>query len=126
MTNAVHRETDAQLINPVPERVGNVVIDEATCWSGWAYDYAEDQEFDPIAVFKRREHAMAFVAFLNSEHCPEDLRTNADAAIMPAHVPQIVVANHMDDSEGAEAMAVLCNVGADSWVEETCDEACES
>ncbi len=120
------RATDAQLIDPVPERVGRVGIDEATGWNGWAYDRADDYEFDPIAIFSTKELAHAFDAFLKSEHCPEDLRTNMDSAIMACHVPQIVVANHMDDSEAAEAMAVLCNVGADAWAEETCDEAAES
>lgn len=122
MSEGESHETYAQLINPVPEKVGLVGLDEATCWTGWAYDFAEGQEFDPIALFKNREHAAAFVAFLASEYCPEELRSNADAAIMPAHVPQIVVANHMDDKEGAEVLGILCGVGADAWIGE--DAAC--
>ena len=118
-----NRPTDAALINPVPAKVGRVGIDEATGWNGWAYDAADDYDFDPIAMFKSQEMAQVFHAFLSSEHCPEDMRTSRDAAIMAAHVPQIVVANHMDDSEAAEAMAVLCNVGADAWVSETSDDA---
>lgn len=123
MSDIEYRPSAAQMIDPVPEKVGYVQIDEVTCWSGWAYDNADSYDMDPIAIFKDQEMAHAFHAFRQSEHCPEDLRTNMDAAIMPCHVPQIVVANHLDDSEAAEVMAKLCNVGADSWVEETSDEA---
>ncbi len=108
-------ETSAQLIDPVPEKAGRVGIDEATCWNGWAYDDAENDELDPIAIFADRRLAEAFHAFLSSDHCPDGLRTNRDAAIMAAHVPQIIVANHMDDAESIAAMALLCGVGEDTW-----------
>jgi hypothetical protein len=116
MTNERTNETSAQLIDPVPEKVGRVEITETTCWNGWAYDDADGDEFDPIALFKSREHAVTFAEFLRSKHCPEDLRTNVDAAIMPAYVPQVIAANHTDDEESAEVMSALCGVGYDAWI----------
>jgi hypothetical protein len=118
-----YNPSKAQMIDPVPEKVARVEVEEATCWSGWAYDAAQGYGFDPIAMFTDQAMAHAFHEFRKSEHCPEEFRTNMDAAIMVCHVPQIIVANHSDDSEAAEVMAKLCDVGADAWVEETSDEA---
>lgn len=117
MSDPENYEANATLIDPVPTKVGAVSIEEAAEWTGWVYCNAESYAPDPIAMFTDRALALAFVAFLASDACPEDLRTNTDAAIMAAYVPQIVIANHMDDAESIEAMATVSGMKPSAWAD---------
>ena len=92
-----------------------VNIEESEHECMWAVDDAGAYECSPIATFKCRATAEAFVEWLSSDACPENVVGTIDAVVMPAFAPIVHVANHVNDTKCIAELAHRFGRSPSDW-----------